>query len=248
MKFYKRWIGDYTRKTRTLTATEHGVYTLMLDYAYSTEEPLPLDEDDLRVLCSAYTEAERAAIPKVLAKFWRETPEGWVNDRVEEVLGEAAEFSRAQSERGKKGGRPRKARDESPKEPGENPEKSGGFSPAKTEESRNEASHSQTPEPDKKKDSNSVDDADFEAWWQHVPRKVAKGQARKAYRAARKKADADTLLAGIKRYAEAVRGKDAQYIRHPATWLNGEGWLDEAEPAPPKPQRPKYSWQTESAA
>ena len=72
----------------------------------------------------------------------------------------------------------------------------------------------------------------FEQWWEAVPRKVAKGQARKAYKTALKKTDAETLLAGIKRYAEAVRGKDAEYIRHATTWLNGEGWLDEPDPPP----------------
>jgi hypothetical protein len=71
-------------------------------------------------------------------------------------------------------------------------------------------------------------DHDFEVWWQLVPRKVGKGQARKAYRAARKKADAETLETGVKHFAQACRGKDEQYIAHPATWLNGERWLDEA--------------------
>ena len=71
---------------------------------------------------------------------------------------------------------------------------------------------------------------EFEEWWEAVPLKVGKGGAkgaRGAYKAARRKADAETLLAGIKRYAASVAGKDPQFIAHPKTWLNQERWLDE---------------------
>ena len=72
---------------------------------------------------------------------------------------------------------------------------------------------------------------DFEIWWNEVPRKVGKGQARKAFKTALKKASLEELLAGIRRYAVAVRGngKEPEYICHPSTWLNGERWLDEPE-------------------
>ncbi len=69
-------------------------------------------------------------------------------------------------------------------------------------------------------------------WWLHVPRKAGKGQARRAFKGARKKADAETLLAGIRRYASEVAGEDSSFTKHPSTWLNGECWLDE----PPKPK------------
>jgi hypothetical protein len=70
----------------------------------------------------------------------------------------------------------------------------------------------------------------FEEFWQEVPRKAGKGSARKAYAQAIKKADPQTLIAAIQRYAEERRGKDEKYTAHPATWLNAERWLD----APPK--------------
>ena len=43
MNFYKRFIGDYRKKTARLTPLEHGVYNLLLDEFYATEERLPLD-------------------------------------------------------------------------------------------------------------------------------------------------------------------------------------------------------------
>ena len=67
----------------------------------------------------------------------------------------------------------------------------------------------------------------FNAFWAEVPRKVAKGNARKAYRSALKKAAAQSILDGMKRYSASVKGKDPKYIAHPATWLNGERWTDQ---------------------
>lgn len=74
-----------------------------------------------------------------------------------------------------------------------------------------------------------VSDADFDEWWRHAPRKVGRGNAERAYRAALKHATPADLLAGIQRFAGQVRGTDPQYIAHPATWLNGKRWLDEPE-------------------
>ncbi len=70
-------------------------------------------------------------------------------------------------------------------------------------------------------------DDGFDAFWQVVPRKAGKGQARKAYKSALKKTDANTLRQGMKAYAAAVKTTDPQYIAHPSTWLNGERWLDD---------------------
>jgi hypothetical protein len=77
----------------------------------------------------------------------------------------------------------------------------------------------------------STIDGDFDAWWSAYPKKVGKGQAVKAYRQARKKADAAVLLAGAERYAASK--PDPQFTANPATWLNGERWLDEPVKRPP---------------
>jgi len=77
-------------------------------------------------------------------------------------------------------------------------------------------------------------DDDFEKFWDVVPRKVGRGQAEKAWRAALKGADAATIIAAMKRYAEQRKGQEQQYTAHPSTWLNGKRWLDETnKPAAP---------------
>ncbi|MGV5046863.1 hypothetical protein [Rhodococcus pyridinivorans] len=79
----------------------------------------------------------------------------------------------------------------------------------------------------KKKNIIDADDALFEEWWKHYPRKVSKGQARKAYKTALKKTDHDILLAAVKAFSASVAETDTQFIAHASTWLNGERWLDE---------------------
>lgn len=68
---------------------------------------------------------------------------------------------------------------------------------------------------------------EFESWYSKYPRKVGRALACKAFKTASKKTDLDTLKAGLDRYCAEVAGKDQGFIAHPATWLNGERWLDE---------------------
>lgn len=64
------------------------------------------------------------------------------------------------------------------------------------------------------------------------PRKVGRGKAIPAIRRALKKIEHTKLLAAVKVYAESVASKlgtdEERFIPHPATWFNGEHWLDEA--------------------
>jgi hypothetical protein len=69
----------------------------------------------------------------------------------------------------------------------------------------------------------------FDQLWSLYPRKVGKGQARKAFKAASKKKDFYDLLPKLMDYVQTLEGKDKQFIPHLATWLNGERWEDEVE-------------------
>ena len=70
----------------------------------------------------------------------------------------------------------------------------------------------------------------FDAWWALYPRKDDKGHARAAYAAAlRKGATVEQLLDGLRAYQFDVRPK---FRPLPATWLNGERWLAEADSEP----------------
>lgn len=43
-------------------------------------------------------------------------------------------------------------------------------------------------------------------------------------------------MVGIQRYAAEVAGREAKFVKHPSTWLNGTCWLD--EPAAPGSSTP----------
>jgi len=80
---------------------------------------------------------------------------------------------------------------------------------------------------------NDVTADTFDEWWSEYPRKVGKGQAVKAYRAAVKKVGPSVLLDGL-RSQRAQLASAGQYCPHPATWLNGERWADEQPAADPR--------------
>ena len=82
---------------------------------------------------------------------------------------------------------------------------------------------------------------DFDDWYQRYPRKRGRGQALKAYRAARKKTDHATLVEAIDAQAAHLTKDGIEYVPYPATWLNGERWADtpDTNVAQLRPDRPK---------
>lgn len=83
---------------------------------------------------------------------------------------------------------------------------------------------------------------EFEDWYRLFPLHRGRGQAERAYQAARRLATADELKAGAERYAAEQAaplptGEFRPATCHPATWLNGKRWLDEATTKPTGPQR-----------
>lgn len=71
----------------------------------------------------------------------------------------------------------------------------------------------------------------FDAWYSAYPRKVAKGDARKAWtQALRRGADPDAILTGLLAQVETLRDQQARgFCPYPASWLRAERWED----APP---------------
>lgn len=99
----------------------------------------------------------------------------------------------------------------------------------------------QKPETRNHTDKDHHPDDGFDEWYQAYPKHVGRGQAARAYKAALKIAEPLTLLEGVKRYAAERAGQDAKFTALPATWLNGERWLDEASPQESSSGESKYS-------
>lgn len=66
--------------------------------------------------------------------------------------------------------------------------------------------------------------------WPPYPRKRGRTEAQSAYIKARASGvPKQTILDGVLRYAEEVRGKAAEYIAHGSTWFNQKRWDDEPD-------------------
>jgi len=80
----------------------------------------------------------------------------------------------------------------------------------------------------------SATDAAFDEFWALYPRKVAKGNARKAFAAAvAAGADPAAIIGGLRvnlqQMTDRIASGDGRYIKHPATWLNAGCWEDAPE-------------------
>ena len=73
--------------------------------------------------------------------------------------------------------------------------------------------------------------ADFLEWYAMYPRKKAKGDALKAYRAARKEIGHLELMEKTRKYVRYVEQsqQEQKFIPYPATWLRASQWEDELE-------------------
>jgi hypothetical protein len=91
-----------------------------------------------------------------------------------------------------------------------------------------------TPPTPRKRGAVSDEDEHFSAFWDAYPRRVGKGQARKAWGAMLKKDVApEAVVKAAQDFANRCTDTEERFIPHPSTWLNGERWTDEAPP----PQR-----------
>ena len=74
--------------------------------------------------------------------------------------------------------------------------------------------------------------SDFDAFWQAYPRKVAKGAARKAWKATAKiRPPVECLLLALEDQVDSEDGlsDEKKFMPHASTWLRNEQWEDEVD-------------------
>jgi uncharacterized protein YdaU (DUF1376 family) len=103
VNYYRRYVGDYQKKTPRLTMLEHGAYNLLLDHYYAEELPIPLDMSEVYTMVRAMTPSDRKAVDKVLAKYFTKKEDGYHNSRANAEIALAVKAR----DNGAKGGRPR---------------------------------------------------------------------------------------------------------------------------------------------
>lgn len=83
---------------------------------------------------------------------------------------------------------------------------------------------------------------EFNQFWEAYPRKIAKGTARKAFAKAFARNPGlkiDDLLTAVAAYAASV--SEMRYCAYPATWLNGERWMDNLEAKSASVKKPDHA-------
>lgn len=229
MNYYKRNLGDFARDTAHLSQCQIGAYNLMLDWYYANERPLPADKEDVQRIARAYSRDEIRAVEKVLADFFTLTDNGWEQKRADAELAKYAKQRDINRETGKKGGRPKKATEPEPNtEPKEN--RFGFDSVTEPEPNNNPNTESSNTEKARSKTlAQNAERAFDEKFWPAYPRKVGREAARKAF--VRLKPDGSMLGVMLKSLAAQSASdqwrRDAQFIPHAATWINGKRWQDD---------------------
>lgn len=105
MHYYKRNLGDYSKKAGRLSILQHGVYNLLIDACYDREK-FPTLEEAIDWTWAGTTE-EIEAVKFVLSKFFKLENGVYVQGRIQEEIAEYHEFCAAQEAKGKLGGRPK---------------------------------------------------------------------------------------------------------------------------------------------
>jgi uncharacterized protein YdaU (DUF1376 family) len=203
-----------------LTLEELGLYWMICLQIYSHGGAIDDDPAWLsRLFKSAHPRTVRAVLNSLQSsgKVVSNGAELTVMRCVKELSKASERISKNQSN-GYQGGRPSNKNNEL--------EKANGFE--KQNPTRVATTNHQPPTTNHSKDANASCSDAFESWYAGYPQKVGKGQARKAFPAALRRAGSlDVLIAGRDRY---IRTKPpTRDWCHPATWLNGDRWLDEPQ-------------------
>lgn len=233
------WTDAYLADTDHLTLVEHGAYFRLLMLMWRSPScRIPNDPNWIIRRLRIDLDTFENVVKPVIDEFCTSTGNWITQKRLSEEIEYLRENSKTQSARAKSRWK---------KEKGACRANAGGTSsadaqsmpPARTRHrSGNAPTPTPTPTPQEelsldRSDSQSTDDEDeFELWYRDYPRKVGRGQAERAFKTALKLASFEDLVVGRDRYAAQVDGKDPQFIKHPATWLNGKCWLDEDVAAP----------------
>ena len=109
MHYYQFNIGDYAKSTRHLSNIEDLAYRRLIDLYYDKEEPLIKDIAKLSRLIGMKENQEEIAA--VIDDFFSETEEGYKHHRIEDDIAIYHSKLAVARENGKKGGRPKKPRD-----------------------------------------------------------------------------------------------------------------------------------------
>lgn len=227
--WYKREPRAFLEGVRRLTEREIAVYAIVLDLIYDAGHQT---YDDPKHIASYFSDlgsaAVRKAIDSLLAAGKLIRRDGYLTNKRAETQGKTREeLAETRRNSGRLGG------------------VSSGKSRAKSSEIKDiaEAKQPYTRAKDKIREDieekepssprgkrvagyDEIEGEFRETFWPAYPRKVDRRDALKAFRKARSAVDLAAIMTALKAYRTEIDGKDKQYVRHGARWLNAAPWED----------------------
>ena len=212
--WHKRYHSDALTGYMELSLEERGAYTTILDMLYDRGDPL-VDNERLIAGYLGVSLRRYRVIRESLIEHGKIyiTDDGKIsNRRFDKEIIKTAKTSRKRAENGA----------------------NGGYKKAENQKKANKinddglAKSQPIPEArSQKPDIDSSYEESVQRVWDASPKKVGKGELRKALKPALKKTDIETIVSAMERYALSVQGSDPHYIKHPASWVRAERWNDE---------------------
>lgn len=220
--YFDFYPSDFMHGVRGLSAQEVGVYTMMLCRIYEENGPVEYHIMRLATYCGMRESTFVKTVEKLIELGKLDLIDGMIsNHRAEAEISSRAHKLKINSKAGKASAEKRQQNQRL-----NSTDVQQAFNHTDTDTDTDNTSSLR---------SDVTIKPDFESefeqqFWPAYPRRVGKGQALKAFRAARKQNDLETIMAGIRRYAASRQGENPEFTKHASTWLNGQCWLDEADP------------------
>lgn len=238
-EWYKREPRAFLEGVRRLTEREIAVYAVVLDLIYDGGHQT---YDDPKHIASYFSDLGSAAVRKAIdslvdaGKLIRR--DGYLTNKRAENEGKTREeLKKTRQKTGHLGGVSSGKSRSNSNENNTLAEAKSPYTRAKDKRREDiEDKVSSSPRDKRVAATDEIEGEFREKFWPAYPRKIDRIDALKAFRKARAAVPLDVILDALKAYAAEVQGKDAQYIRHAARWLNAGGWenYQPAEPSAPK--------------
>jgi len=235
------WTDAYIADTQHLTNEEHGVYLRLLMFAWRSKECGLPDDDRRLALMVGVTPKKWGVLKSVVMRFWILNEGLWTQKK---LTSERENVERNRKQKRAAGiasseAKALKRKDQAPTAVVEplvtaHPTAEVQSISISKEEDKSSSNSRKTSLRDGSKSAaaDAIETEFLETFWPIYPRKEDKKDALQAFRKARKKVDLETIMESLNRYSRKIEGKDRQYIRTPARFLNAEAWLDGSDEIP----------------
>lgn len=224
----------YIADTQHLTNEEHGIYLRLMMFAWRTPT-CSLPDDDARIaIMVGLTKAKWLKFKPVITAFWTLKESGWEQKKLTKTREYVEKNTQQKSQAGKASAR---AKSLKRKEAGSTAEPTAKQHP-KPKPKPKEPNGSIPPiggtdledkiiNLSERKEETEELDKEFEAVWDHYPRKVGKGAALKEWLRARKSNSFADITKPLGQFIRAIHGTEMSKIPHFRTWLHQERWKDD---------------------